>query len=32
MYSEHPRLLYNIEDDIPEGEIAAVMSNTAAEQ
>jgi hypothetical protein len=32
MYGEHPRLLYDIEDDVPEEEIAAVISNAAAEQ
>jgi hypothetical protein len=32
IYSKHPCLLYNIEDDVSEGEIAAVMSNAAAEQ
>jgi hypothetical protein len=32
IYSEHPCLLYNIEDDAPEGKIVTVMSNAAAEQ
>jgi len=32
IYSEHPCLLYNIEDDASEEKIAVVISNTAAEQ
>jgi hypothetical protein len=32
IYSEHSCLLYDIEDDVLEEEIAAVMSNAAAEQ
>ena len=31
-YSEHSCLLYDIENNISEGEIAAVTSNAAAEQ
>jgi hypothetical protein len=32
IYSKHSCLLYNIKNDILKGEIAAVTSNTAAEQ
>jgi hypothetical protein len=32
IYSKHPHLLYNIKNNAPEGEIAAVTDNTAAEQ